>query len=40
MDHRETGLGGMDWIHMAEDRDQWMTLVNTIMNYVRKFMSS
>jgi hypothetical protein len=24
--------GGMDWIHMAQDRDQWRVLVNTVMN--------
>jgi hypothetical protein len=23
---------GMDWIYMAQDRDQWMTLVNTVMD--------
>jgi hypothetical protein len=28
---RETGWGGMDWIHLAYDRDQWRALVNTIM---------
>jgi hypothetical protein len=22
MDHRETGWGGMDWIDLAQDRDQ------------------
>jgi hypothetical protein len=22
MDHREIGWGGMDWIHLAQDRDQ------------------
>jgi hypothetical protein len=22
----------MDWIDMAEDRDQWRSLVNTVMN--------
>jgi hypothetical protein len=32
MDPRETGWGGMDWIYLTQDRDQWMTLVNTIMN--------
>jgi hypothetical protein len=32
MDHREIGWGGMDWIHLAKDRDQWLALVNTIMN--------
>jgi hypothetical protein len=32
MDHREIGWGGIDWIHMADDRDQWRALVNTINN--------
>jgi transcription termination factor 2 len=32
MDLRETGWGGMDWIDLAEDRDQWRALVNTVMN--------
>jgi hypothetical protein len=32
MDLREIGWGGMDWIDLAEDRDQWMAFVNTIMN--------
>jgi hypothetical protein len=32
MDLREIEWGGMDWIHLAQDRDQWKTLVNTIMN--------
>jgi hypothetical protein len=25
--------GGMDWIHLAQDRDQWKALVNTITNF-------
>jgi hypothetical protein len=29
---REIGWGGVDWIDLAEDRDQWRTLVNTVMN--------
>jgi hypothetical protein len=29
---REIGWGGMDWINLAQDRDQWMALVNTVMN--------
>jgi hypothetical protein len=29
---REIGLDGMDWIDLAQDRDQWRALVNTIMN--------
>jgi hypothetical protein len=24
--------GGMDWIDLAQDRDQWRTLLNTVMN--------
>jgi hypothetical protein len=32
MDLRERGWGGMDWIDMAQDRVQWRTLVNTVMN--------
>jgi hypothetical protein len=32
MDLREIGWGGMDWIDLAQDRDQWRALVNTIMN--------
>jgi hypothetical protein len=29
---REKGWDGMDWIDLAEDRDQWRALVNTVMN--------
>jgi hypothetical protein len=29
---REIGWGGMDWIDLAEDRDQWRALVNTVTN--------
>jgi hypothetical protein len=25
--------GGMGWIDLAPDRDQWMALVNTIINF-------
>jgi hypothetical protein len=32
MDLRETGLDGMDWIDLAQDRDQWRALVNAVMN--------
>jgi hypothetical protein len=32
MDVREIGWDGMDWIYLAEDRDQWRALVNTVMN--------
>jgi hypothetical protein len=29
---REIGWGGMDWIDLAQDRDQWRALVNTVIN--------
>jgi hypothetical protein len=29
---REIEWGGMDWIDLAQDRDQLRALVNTIMN--------
>jgi hypothetical protein len=32
MDLREIGWGGKDWIDLAQDRDQWRALVNTVMN--------
>jgi hypothetical protein len=32
MDLKERGRVGMDWIEMAQDRDQWRTLVKTVMN--------
>jgi hypothetical protein len=33
MDLRETGWGGMDWIDLAQDRDQRTGPVNTVMNF-------
>jgi hypothetical protein len=32
IDLREIEWGGMDWIYLAQSRDQWRTLVNMIMN--------
>jgi hypothetical protein len=32
MDLREKGWDGMDWIDLSQDRDQWRSLVNTVMN--------
>jgi hypothetical protein len=32
MDLRETGWAGLNWIDLAQDRDQWRTLVNAVMN--------
>jgi hypothetical protein len=31
MDLREIGWTG-DWMELAQDRDQWRALVNTVMN--------
>jgi hypothetical protein len=30
MDFREIGWEGVDWIHLAQDREQWWILVNMI----------
>jgi hypothetical protein len=32
MDLREIGWGGMCWIDLAQDRDQWRALVKAVMN--------
>jgi hypothetical protein len=32
MDLRDVGWDGVDWIDMAQDRDQWRALVNTLLN--------
>jgi hypothetical protein len=32
MDLREIRLDGMDWIDLAQERDQRKVLVNTLMN--------
>jgi hypothetical protein len=32
MDLREIGWDGEDWIDMAQDRDKWRALVNTVLN--------
>jgi len=29
---QEVGCGDRDWIGLAQDRDRWWTLVNTVMN--------
>jgi hypothetical protein len=32
MNLREVGWDGVDWLDMAQDRDQWRALVNTVLN--------
>jgi hypothetical protein len=32
MDLREIGWDGVDWIDVAQDRDQWRALLNMVMN--------
>jgi hypothetical protein len=33
MELREIGWDGMDWIDLAQDRDQWRALVNMVTNF-------
>jgi hypothetical protein len=32
MDLREIGLGDVDWIRLAQDRDWWRAVVSAVMN--------
>jgi hypothetical protein len=32
MSLREISWGGVDWIHLAQDRDLWRALVNMVLN--------
>jgi hypothetical protein len=32
MDLKERGCEYVDWIHLAQGRDQWRALANTVMN--------
>jgi hypothetical protein len=33
MDIRELRWGGIDWTDLAQDRDHWLALVNTVMSF-------
>jgi hypothetical protein len=30
MDHKEIGYEDVSWIHLAQDRDQWQVILNTV----------
>jgi hypothetical protein len=32
MDLMEIGLGGVDWIRLAQDRDRWLAVMSAVMN--------
>jgi hypothetical protein len=32
MNLKGIGWKGVEWIHLAQDRDQWQAVVNTVMN--------
>jgi hypothetical protein len=32
MNLRETGCGGVEWIHLAQYRDRWWAVVSAVMN--------
>ena len=33
MDLQEVGVGGGDWMELAQDGGRWRALVNTVMNF-------
>jgi hypothetical protein len=33
MDLREVVWSGMDWINLVQDTDEWLVLLNTVMNF-------
>jgi hypothetical protein len=32
LDLREIGWNVLDWINLAQDRDRWLSVVNTVIN--------
>jgi hypothetical protein len=33
MDPREMEWEGVDWMHLAQGRDQWWAVLNAVMNF-------
>jgi hypothetical protein len=33
IDIREMGWEGVDWMHLSQGRDQWRTLMNTVVKF-------
>jgi hypothetical protein len=33
MDLRDIGWGGMNWINLTQDSNQWRAIVNMVMNF-------
>jgi hypothetical protein len=33
MDLKKRGWGGMEWVDVAHDRDQWRSLVNMVIHH-------
>lgn len=41
MDPKEVGMESFDWIHLALDANQWLTVVNTVTMFVfRKILGT
>jgi hypothetical protein len=34
VDFREIKFGGVDWIHLAQDKNLWPGLMNTVVHYL------
>jgi hypothetical protein len=34
MDLRDIAKGGIDWLDLAQERDQWRNLVNTVIKFL------